>query len=482
MNPSITGTEVNLTTDILILGSGSGLAAAVAAKEAGVKDITILEKQALPGGNTRMAMGLFACESPLQKRLNVNISQDICFKKYVEWAHWSRIDPRVVRAYINKTGDTIRWLEEKGVEFELAPTFPNGLRIGHTPVVRGSVQKVLLKQAEESGVKILLKTSARQIIRGANGNITGALVVRDGQEFQIEAKSIILATGGFGHNRELLKKYCPDYYDEMPIENWPNHMGEGLIMAQAIGAITAESIPIYHRGPVYPGCAPGGVLFNAIKHPISIWVNKHGRRFIDESAGFWAWESGNAILAQPGKVMYTLFDDAVKQDIQTKGLTGGSNSGADKGFADLGIALQNEIGSGGVKIAGSWDEIATFIGAKPEILKAEIDDYNSFCRSGHDEVFAKDRRYLSPLQKAPYYAIKCYSTCGETLGGIKVTERMEMVDIEGNPILGAYVSGVLADGWEMQTYCCDIPGTAFGFAVNSGRIAGENAAKYILKN
>jgi fumarate reductase flavoprotein subunit len=203
---------------------------------------------------------------------------------------------------------------------------------------------------------------------------------------------------------------------------------------------------------------------------------------MDEGAGFWAWESGNAILAQPEKVMYNIFDDKIRQDIQTKGMPGGHNVGVDKGFPDLEAALRKEMEApaGGVKMADSWDEIAGWIGAEPEILKAEIEEYNSFCDRGHDEVFAKDRKYLSPLRKAPYYAIKCFTTCGETLGGIKVTERMEVVDIKGDVIPGVYVAGVLADGWEPQTYCCDIPGTSFGFSLNSGRIAGENAAKYVL--
>ena len=115
--------------DIVVIGSGGGLAAAVAAAEKGVS-VILLEKVNILGGYTRQANGFMACESPVQKRQNITVTKDEVFRKFMDWAHCRRVEPRVVRAFINKTGDTIQWLEEKGVEFELMTT-PIGLPVVH---------------------------------------------------------------------------------------------------------------------------------------------------------------------------------------------------------------------------------------------------------------------------------------------------------------------------------------------------------------
>ena len=133
-----------------------------------------------------------------------------------------------------------------------------------------------------------------------------------------------------------------------------------------------------------------------------------------------------------------------------------------------------------IKISDSWDEIANWIGADPKVLKATIDEYNSFCDQGYDEIFAKERRYLLPLRSAPYYALRGMPVFLDTLGGIRINENMEVLDNQDNPIPGLYAAGVTTSGWESETYCGDLSGSAFGFAINSGRIAGENAVKFAL--
>jgi fumarate reductase flavoprotein subunit len=152
-----------------------------------------------------------------------------------------------------------------------------------------------------------------------------------------------------------------------------------------------------------------------------------------------------------------------------------------KGFPGLKEELRKQTGLEGTKIADSWEEIARWIGAKPEVLKAEIEEYNSCCEKGSDVIFAKDPKYLRPLRRPPYYAMRCYARVGETLGGIKVNEHMKILNSQDEVIPGAYVAGVLADGIQGQTYCNDVGGSAMGFAVNSGRIAGEHAAKFVLR-
>jgi len=141
-----------LKAGITIIGSGGGLFAAVAAAEKGVKNILVIEKQALPGGNTRLAGDIFACQSPVQERHNIKAGCDEYFKTAMRWAHWSRVDPRIVRAYIDKTGDTIRWLEEKGVEFEGIRPY-RGSTTHNAEGSNRQIYKVMVKKCEELGVK-----------------------------------------------------------------------------------------------------------------------------------------------------------------------------------------------------------------------------------------------------------------------------------------------------------------------------------------
>jgi fumarate reductase flavoprotein subunit len=198
------------------------------------------------------------------------------------------------------------------------------------------------------------------------------------------------------------------------------------------------------------------------RDPSTIWVNKKGKRFIDEAAGYHVFESVNAMLRQPEKVSYALLDATIRRRFEER-------------MPGLEKALEAEADRDRVKISDSWDEIARWIGAAPEALKDTITQYNSFCSQGYDESFAKERRYLLPLRSAPYYAIRGLSAILDTIGGIKINERMEVLDIQNEPIPGLYAAGVVTSGWESETYCSDLSASAFGFAINSGRIAGENA-------
>jgi fumarate reductase flavoprotein subunit len=112
------------------------------------------------------------------------------------------------------------------------------------------------------------------------------------------------------------------------------------------------------------------------------------------------------------------------------------------------------------------------------ILKTTIDEYNADCDLGYDSLFLKDRRYLEALREPPYYAVKFHQTLLDTMGGIKTNHQMEILDHEDNPIPGLYGAGVCVGGYTSAAYCYMLSGTMFGFALNSGRIAAENAVKF----
>ena len=358
--------------------------------------------------------------------------------------------------------------------------------------------KVLGDECKGLGVEVLLRTQAKRILTGTEGEVTKVLAEREGEEFTITTESVIIATGGFGGNKELLKQYCPNYHDNMERTGLPN-MGDGLVMATEIGAATEGLGFLLAYGPtaiprltkLNVGNEPNIVkvpFWGFPWEPYMLWVNKKGKRFIDETSIFNPYESQNAVVQQPDNICYFLFDNKMVQIITEQGLAIGGGGGDDpfrespqRGkLPGLEKALRVQADKGSVQISDSWDGIADWIGADHKMLKATIDEYNAACDQGYDPVFAKDRTYLLPLRTPPYYAIRGITVYINTVGGIKINENMEVLDKQDNPIPGLYAGGVDTGGWTSDTYCALLPGTAFGFALNSGRIAGENAAKFVF--
>jgi fumarate reductase flavoprotein subunit len=493
MSSETTAKVENLEANIVIIGGGgAGLAAAVAAAEKGATNIILLEKRGL-GGNSALASGLFAAESPVQKRALIDCRRDDCFKIAMNFAHW-RINPRIVHTLIDKSGDTIQWLEEKGLEFDCLPFYPNQVPTWHVPKGRGTkLLKVLAGECNKLGVQLLIRTPAKKILTSANGEVTGVLAAAKKKEFTITTRSVIIATGGYGGNKELLKKHCPDYRDNMEGLGIP-HTGDGLSMATGIGAAT-EGLGILHMfGPcVSPsihlkvGAGPNTIpvpLMAIAQEPYTIWVNKRGERFTDETTGYNTFEAANTLVRQPDNICFALLNHKIVQTMTARGLIVSSFRYTPEQKISRLPGLERELKAqadkGHLKISDSWDEIADWIGADNKVLKATINEYNSFCDRGHDEALGKERIFLVPLRNPPYYAIRCRADFHNTFGGIKVNEHMEVLDKQDNPIPGLYAAGVDTGGWVTETYCGVLTGNAFGFAVNSGRIAGVSAAKYAL--
>jgi NADPH-dependent glutamate synthase beta subunit-like oxidoreductase/NAD-dependent dihydropyrimidine dehydrogenase PreA subunit len=320
----------NLSADIVVIGGGgAGLAAAVTAAEKGA-DVVVLEKRNCSGGNTAMASGLFAAESPVQKRSMVDASRDELFKAMIDWAHWT-IDPRIIRAYINRSGDTIRWLEEKGCSFELMAFFPNQTPVViHKPQRKAAVTDALRKSCDDLGVRFLLRTEARKIVTGTKGAVTGVIASDRRGEFSITANKVLIATGGYGGNKELIRQYYPHYHDNMHCLGLPN-MGDGLRMGVEAGAATEGLGMLQIEGPCVPrsvrlaiDAGDGGkteiMLTQVAIEPYTIWVNRDGMRFVDETFGHSPFVVSNAIIRQPDGMCYSLLDSAMIEKMSREGL------------------------------------------------------------------------------------------------------------------------------------------------------------------
>ena len=477
----------NLKANIVVIGGGGcGLAGAVSAAEKGAR-VILLEKNSIPGGNTSFVLGIFAAESQAQRRLNIDLSRDEAFKIAMDYAHW-KIDPKIFRTFVDKSGDTIKWLEDKGLKFDnIPPLYPgHNIRTWHCLADKGAGLPIILTlrhACESLGIMMLFKCEAKKILTGNKGEVVGIIASQEGKELTIETKAVIIGTGGYGGNRELLKKYFPSYSEKMVYIGFPHVTGDGLRMAMEAGAAT-EGLGIlmlhthYYKGSIH--------INGMAQEPATLWVNKNGERFVNEMLTFQPTECGNIIDRQPDKCVYSLFDDKVLHKVMEEGLLKGVPPRRIPGVCgirptNLNRELQSESAKGNIMIADSWNDVASWMGVASGALENTVEEYNSSCDRGYDEIFNKDRRYLHALRTRPYYAIKGYLCFLTTLGGIKINRHMEVLNNQDEPISGFYAGGDTTGGWQSDTYCMLLPGTASGFAINSGRIAGENAAAFALE-
>ncbi len=486
MSDGIAKGPTNLEVDLVVIGGGgAGLPAAISARENGVSRIIVLEKRAVLGGNAARAWGIFAADSRVQKQALVEARSDDLFKTLINWSHWS-INARMVRAFINKSADTVHWFEKKGIEFDLLRYFPGQEPpVWHVPKGKGAqLIKVLGENCKELGIQLLLQTQGKKILCSDEGNITGVIAEQAGEEFTINTKSVIIATGGYAGNPELLKQYCSYYDEHIQCIGLP-HTGDGLLMGREIGAST-EGLGLLHLEWPHVHGDPKAVLTTLAREPYAVYINKMGERFIDESQGLHAFVGATAVLRQPEKVGYILLDERMIQSIENNGVILGR--GKDRTLFRRGMpGLQKELcnaavtNNSRVKIAENWADLAGWIGAEPEVLESNINQYNNFCDTGYDQEFVKNPKYLVPLRTGPFYAIKAELIFLQTVGGLKVNDRMEVLNHQNMPIPGLFAAGVDIGGWEPDTYCDALSGAAFGFSVNSGRIAGENANDFVNK-
>lgn len=484
--------HTNLQTDIAIVGAGgAGLTAGAAALESGAKNITILEKAVSAGGNTAQAAGMFAVNSLAQKRMGIHISADEIFNEKMRYANW-RIDPRLVRACVDKSGEMIEWLGKKGMKFENIIEFVregDGPKVFHSssPGPSGFVGKkiieTLAEECREKGVQVLCETSARKLLADDDKSIAGVLAVSKGKEIRIDTPTVILATGGFGGNRELMNRYFPGNADTFT-KNYPEMTGDAIVMAEELNAEIDDNILLLVTGPHhYP---ESHCLTLLVRRPDVLLVNKNGARYCDETLFLnYHTEAGNILNRQPDKICYALLDSRIKKNmIQKREIISGFEREAGGNGAwldDLEKELATDVKGGTVFKADSWEEMAESLSVPPEVLKNTIERYNASCDAAYDEEFTKEKRFLLPLRESPFYAVLGKQGFDCTIGGIKINHRMEVINRQGRPIRGLYATGDCASNWESRNYNLRHPGSALTFALCSGYFAGQNATAYVAE-
>lgn len=481
---SADGMTVN--TDVVVVGSGaSGLTAGLTAAEGGAR-VIVFEKQRTPGGTSNFFEGMFAVESDMQREQYIDYSRDQAFKNIMEYSHW-RANPRLVRAIVDESSHTIAWLQRQGVEFSgVTINMPHSPRTYH--IVKGAglaVVKALVTKAKEKGVDLRLGVPVNRIIK-EGGRITGVLVEEESGDVRIHAKAVVVASGGYANNKEWIKKYAGFDLGTnlLPVGN-VDKFGDGIRMAWEAGAAEEgiSVLELYRAGPITTEI--GGQVEWPTVQP-DLWVNPRGERFCDETVGFYDTSVGNVNAKYKEGYTVSVFDDSIKQRMMERGIDKCVNvrtpSGSKPLDFDKELNILFEKGNTDVFVADSVEELAVKLGMDPTVLKATVDEYNQFCEKRHDDLFAKDPRYLWPLKGPKYYAVKAHTVTLGTMGGIKINHRTEVLDKKDNIIPGLYAAGFDAGGMYGDSYHVTVAsGSSVGFAFNSGRIAGKSVLDYLAK-
>jgi fumarate reductase flavoprotein subunit len=461
-----------LSCDIAIVGAGgSGLAAAVQASELGASVICV-ESQSVAGGNLNGVEGCFGIGSAMQKAKGIEVDPGKTICSELAASQFRAGGPNYVDM-VHASGENIDWLVEQGVQFEGVDADKGDILVFHRFANRGMNDYVapMREKAEQHGVSILFETKGEQLIVGEDGSVGGLYAITvDDTYLQINAKAVIVATGGYVDNEE----YMADLgirADQMRKGGMLGHDGSGhkmAIEAEAASNRTSTSLlaAFYVEGT--PGYYEDGkyAFVIGVAAPYSIWVNERAERFVNED-----FTAANIMLMslpfRMNKDTYIVMDQAM-MDIYQNG--------------DAAAAKQTEdgIAAGSIFKGDSVEALAAAIGVDAIALSATVERYNGFVADGSDKDFGKNADVLMPLTTGPFYAIKPILEVNTSIGSIKTDRSFHAVDEGSNPIEGLYVVGVEGAMLWANVYTINVSGGCNANNINSGRTAAKDAvAKYL---
>lgn len=475
--------DETVDVDVVVVGAGiSGLSAAVQASENG-NTVLVLEKAAAAGGNGAGTEGIFAVGSSLQKEQNIEIDAVEIIRTELEESQW-RSSGALWYDMVSHSADNLDWLQNNGVTFSgIVDNYGSGLfntmhwwadnagAVGYVPAMQTA--------AEANGATFRFATAATSLIIAENGTVAGVYAQDDsGHVLQVNAKAVILASGGIGANTKLLPEagMPQDALDDMIVMCVPTVSGDGFTMARAAGCksylpnasiqsfCAIEGFPM-DTEPPYSTLNCGSAIATC---GLGIWVDQDAMRFTDESISLTFNVATPAITCMGNRASYVIFTQTLLDSLST--------DPADKEYLDA--ALETTLGRS-VFEAESYEQLAELCELDPTILTDTIEMYNGFCTQGFDGQFGKPANFLSPLAEPPFYAAKISNLFIVVDGGIATNIRAEVLNDERMPIPGLYAVGL--DGamlWH-NVYTQNMPGTCVANNVHTGRNAANSAKEYI---
>ena len=490
--PPVPASEIRevVTADVVVVGCGiSGMCTAISARESGAK-VILLEKTA--SYNQRGAHNA-ALHSKLQRQAGINIDRDKVVATIMEFGGY-RANQDVVTAWADNCSDAMDWIIEKcekaGVKVVLEPTtkdwyFPNYPTIHmFVPRRQETLADMLLACCKELGVEFHFKSPAVQLIRQPKGRVTGVIAKNsNGGYLQANAaKGVVLCTGDYGSDRQMVKKYCwpsiskIDWAYKYTVKSHEIiNTGDGHKMGIWVGAAIDEP----------PHCAmlfdwshwgtwdtPYLALFLLGRQPW-LYVNVNGERFMNEDLP-WGYEAAQ-IMRQSGLVAWAIWDAKWPQEWPRM------NSQCCKNMHPEGMlwrpnALEEELKNGNVLSAGTIEELGQKMNVPVEKFKATVARYNELARLGKDLDYGKHPDRLTTLEKPPFYTMQHDARYLVIMAGLQINTKMQVLDTNGKVIPGLYAAGNTSGSFFAHQYPTTVPGITHSRAITFGRLAGRNAA------
>ncbi len=472
--------DEELTADVVVIGAGgAGMAAAVTANQEG-KTVIVIEKTSNMGGNTTLAGGAFnAVDDGSEIALARNDSVDLYYEQTFHGGD-QQGDPELVRTLVENAWDGVLWLKELGMEFELGVfTVTGGIyERAYKPVEpegSGFFKAYRSYMESHAGITIKYKTTAESLIV-ENGAVVGVACTGEaGNQVIVKANNcIILATGGFSQNIEMRKKYnaetnlWPTLDETIPSTNTPAITGDGITMAQAVGAelVQMGNIQLLPLGDPNTGSLSGN-----IEHAVEsrIFVNQEGNRFVNE--GGRGDEMTLRLFEQPDTTMYIIMDSDTYPN-------GDEANNFNERISDL-------VAAGRVYKADTLEELAGMIHVSAENLVKTVEEYNRHCLGGdlegqEDEfgrtLFTDTDKINNGINQGPFYAAERMPTVHHTMGGVKINTSTQVINTQGDVIPGLFAAGEVTGGIHGSNR---LGGNALTDTIVFGRIAGKSASDYM---
>ena len=440
------------TVDVLVVGSGiSGMVAGITAAEKG-SNVLIIEKQGMLGAGDSMniSTGITAGGSRLIKQLGI---ENATAKDYADFLVKQAATKKVpinemnVRTYAMRGGELVDWLMDLGVPFGRfqKDKWFHITKDGSAPGPH--IVRALSKKIADDNINYRLNSQVVDLLM-KDGKVVGATVKTGAGSYKVNAKAVVMATGGFSASHELVKKWAPEWVGR-PTTGAVSLTGDGILMAQKVGAQTVAMQEIKANYLCHPLTARDGVSLTAIT-PYNILINHEGKRFVDEGYASINFKS-RAMMKQTGHEAYAIVDQTAMDNLKL---------------------MRNYAAAGYFVKANTVEELASKLKVDQKAFIKTMKDYMAACQAGKDPEF--NRRIQHPIAKAPFYAALVTPSMQSTYGGIKTDEKAQALNADNKPIAGLYAAGATSGH---EAYANEV-GFAAIIGLVYGKIAGENAAAY----
>lgn len=494
--------DSTVEADVVVVGAGgAGMTAAITAAGEG-KSVVILESQSMVGGNSVRATGgmnagktVYQDENEFGESAGVEKTLKTAAEKYADnetitalaktvseqWAAYQANptgyfdsvelmeldtmiggkginDPELVETLCANSADAIDWLDEHGITLHNVSSFGGAsVKRIHRPVnaegktvsVGSYMIPLLQENCEKAGVKMMLDTTATEILTDANGAAVGVKATgASGETVTVNAKAVVLASGGFGANLDMVVKYKPELKGFMTT-NAPGIQGQGIEMAEAIGAATVDMDQIQIHPTVEANTA--ALITEGLRGDGAILINEEGQRFIDE-VGTRDVVSA-AEIAQTGSYSWLVVDQAM---------------------VDASSVIQGYIKKGYTVTGATYEELGKAMGVDAAAFAETMEKWNGYVEAKNDPDFGRTS-FANPLNTAPYYAVKVTAGVHHTMGGLKINANTEVLNEKGEVIPGLFAAGEVTGGVHGANR---LGGNAVADFTVFGRIAGAAASDY----